>query len=139
MRRSPGQEEKERLLRLRMVAEVLLRIARLRDGVVAFPIELFGAVGVIRRVVVVVRAFEHLPVVKTLPPFARDEVRAPMPIHMPLADAARVIARRRRTFAIVTASGFSGTSFRKTPCVSGRCPVSNDARIGEQPACRKRR
>ena len=33
---------------------------------------------------------------------------------------------------MVTASGLSGTSFRKTPCVSGRCPVRSDARMGEQ-------
>jgi hypothetical protein len=26
----------------------------------------------------------------------------------------------------------SATSLRKTPCVSGRCPVRNDARMGEQ-------
>ena len=33
---------------------------------------------------------------------------------------------------MVTASGLSGTSFRKTPCVSGRCPVRSDARVGQQ-------
>src|SRR5213592_3728770 len=33
---------------------------------------------------------------------------------------------------MVMALGLSGTSLRNTPCVNGRCPVSNDARVGEQ-------
>src|SRR5205823_14479416 len=33
---------------------------------------------------------------------------------------------------MVVAFGLSGTSLRKTPCVNGRCPVNNDARVGEQ-------
>src|SRR2546426_910987 len=33
---------------------------------------------------------------------------------------------------MVMALGLSGTSLRKTPWVNGRCPVSNDARVGEQ-------
>src|ERR1035441_10226618 len=94
MRRPPGQDEYEWLLGLRVVAEVLLRVPCLCDGIIAFPIELLGAVCVIRRVVVVVRAFKHLPVIKPLPPFPRDEVRAAMTIHMPLADVAGVVGCR---------------------------------------------
>ncbi len=115
-----------------MVAEVLLRIVRLGDGVIARPVELFGAVRVIGRVVVVVRAFEHLPIIKSLPPIARDERRAAITVHMPLADVTGVVPAWARTLAMVTASGLSATSFTKTPCVSGCCPVRNDARIGEQ-------
>src|ERR1035438_3802559 len=94
MRRSPGKDEKERLLGLCMVAEVLLRVARLRGGVIAFPVELLGTIRVIRRVIVIVRAFEDFPVIKPLPPFARDELQAAMAIHMPFAYVASVIARR---------------------------------------------
>ena len=81
-----------------MVAEILLRVARLGDGVIAFPVAPLGVVCVIRRVVVIVRAFEHLPIVKSLPPFARDKLQAAMAVHMPLADVTRVVARRAQDF-----------------------------------------
>ena len=44
------------------------------------------------------RAFEDFPVIKPLPPFARDEVQPAMTIHMPLADVTGVIARRAQDF-----------------------------------------
>jgi len=94
VRRPPGQHEKEGLPRRRMVAQVLLRVPRLGDGVVALPVKHFRAVGVVGRVIVVVRALQHLPVIKPLPPFARDEARAAMRVHMPLADIRGVVARR---------------------------------------------
>ncbi len=39
-------------------------------------------------------AFENLPVIETLPPLARNEVRPAAPVHVPLADAAGVVAVR---------------------------------------------
>ena len=93
MRRPPREPEEEGLLRLRVVAQIRLGVAGLRDGVVAFPLQFFRAVRVVGRVVVGVRAFENLPVIEALPALARDERRAAaVPVDVPLADAARVVA-----------------------------------------------
>ena len=68
-------------------------IPGLGDSVVALPVELLRTVRIIGRVVIVVRAFKHLPIVESLSPLARDEVRASVRIHVPLSDVAGVEAR----------------------------------------------
>ena len=93
MRRPPREPEQERLRALRPRAEKGARIARLVERVVAGPVEFFRRVAVENRVGVVVRAFEHLPVVEALAALRRDEGRAAMPVDVPFANRRRVVAR----------------------------------------------
>ena len=92
MRRSPREPEKEWFFRPGARLNVVLCVARLRDGVVAVPFQLLISIREVRRVVVAVRALAHFPVIKTLPARARDEAGAAVPIYMPLSNTTGVVA-----------------------------------------------
>ena len=79
----------------RRFAQVRLGVAGLGQGVVALPDELLVRVaGIVRGMIVVVGAFEHLPVLEALLPFGRDIAGAAAAIDVPLADIGRVVAAR---------------------------------------------
>ena len=97
VRRPPRQDQQKGLGRggAASVAQVRLGVAGLGQGVVAFPHEpLVRVAGIVRRAVVVVGAFEHLPVLEALPPLGRNIARAAAAIDVPLADIGRVVAAR---------------------------------------------
>ena len=45
------------------------------------------------------RAFQHFPVVKTLPPCRWDITGTTLPVHMPFADISRIVAARFKNLA----------------------------------------
>ncbi len=93
VRRAPGQEQHERFVAARVVLDVLHRVLRLGDRVITGPGAFRRIVaGVVERVIVVVRTFEHFPVVESLSRFGRDVVASPAAVEVPLADVAGVIA-----------------------------------------------
>ena len=96
VRRTPRQPEEKRLglFCLRPRPHERRRRLRLVKRIVACPRLLLRGVAVVGRIVVGVRALQHLPIVKALPPLARDKTGAPVPVDVPLADRPRVVARR---------------------------------------------
>ena len=89
----PSQEQEERPGRSGMLAQVSLCILGLSNRIVAFPPQFFPPVGVVKGPVVIVRAFERLPVLEALPAFTGNEGRTPVPIQVPLADVAGIVPR----------------------------------------------
>ena len=134
-----------------MRSKIVLCIAGLCEGVVTLPDALLSiAAGVVLRMVVVVRAFEHFPVVEAHPAFRRNGVRPSAPVDVPFPDVRRVVASgcerlgqarrvrprmhvvdehavrerslsRHQAGAIGRADGIAGNRLREVDALSGQC------------------
>ena len=93
VRWTPRQREQKGILRV-VIFNVFLHIARLCNRVVPLPCELLvGVIRIIKRIVVIVRTLQHLPIVKPLPIFGWNIIGPPICIHMPLAHISGIVSR----------------------------------------------
>ncbi|MBA7675291.1 hypothetical protein ES703_83521 [subsurface metagenome] len=76
-----------------VLANVPLGLTTLGNRIVPLPFKLYVLIGVIERVIVVVRTAQHLPKLETLPPVSRDKRTSFIPIQMPFADMAGLVTR----------------------------------------------
>ena len=77
-----------------MILDVGHGVLGLRVGIIPFPdLGVFAPFIEEAGLIVVVRALEHLPVVKALAALRRYVGRAPGPVDMPLADVTGIVAR----------------------------------------------
>jgi hypothetical protein len=71
-----------------MSANVLLSFAGLGNSIVAIPVTLDRRFGIVKRTIIIMCAFTHLPKVKALPSLFGDKGVSAVTVYMPLADIA---------------------------------------------------
>ena len=77
---------------------VVTGIFRLGKRIVSGPDLNFRIIAiVIFRILVTVRALQHFPIIKTLPPLRWYITGTPVPVHMPLADISGVVSVRPKS------------------------------------------
>ena len=83
-----------------MLTDVLARIFRLREGIVSGPcFERRIIAGVICGVLIIMSAFQNLPVIESLSSLWGDIAGTTVAVHMPFADIGRLIAARFENLA----------------------------------------
>src|SRR5881397_967952 len=66
-------EVRQEAILFRMAVDVIAGVMGLGDGVVPGPFQFVGSIRIVKRIRVVVSAFEHLPIVETLAALAWDK------------------------------------------------------------------
>jgi hypothetical protein len=78
------------------------------------------------------RAYENLPIIKTLAAFSGNKVRPSIPVDVPFADAGGVISPAFGDFG--NRNRIDSAAQAGEHAVKGRWPVSNEARFGNRQA-----
>src|ERR1051326_7761218 len=91
MWRPPGEAEQEGFTGFGTIKEILLGVLRLRNCVVSVPNQFLRRIRIIKRMVIIVSAFEGLPILKALSAFLRDKVGTAISVKMPFAYVACIV------------------------------------------------